>query len=201
MDGEGSSLTAGVTAKRALKVQQVPESSQGIPPEDLTNLRQLRKYLTNAAGSPDLNVNGSVTPVEFALSADSGITQWITGIRFLLEDTYLEINTNDFRRFGTASTGALTNGIQIEIFQSGVTTDIAAEPIVFLGDFLNYADSYINLPNSVGAQEDFILFRFEFDKPVVLAEGSTDKLIVRINDNLTAIDSFKVIARGYQEFA
>jgi hypothetical protein len=200
-DGEGSSTTAGVTAKRALKVQQVPESAQGIPPEDLTNLRQLRKYLTNSAGSSDLNVNGATTPAEFYISADAGITQWITGFRVLMEDENMDINTNDFRRFGSVVSGPLTNGIQIEVLQSGVITSITALPIRYLGDFLNYTDGYTCLPSSVGPSIDFILFPFVFDKPVVLAEGSTDRLTVRIRDNLTAVNSFKVIARGYQEFA
>lgn len=199
-DGEGTGLVAGVTESHALKVQVLPQSSRGVAPEDLSNLRQLREYLTDGTGSSAMNVNGGVTPVEFSVDAEVGITRWITGMRILMEGADLEINTNDFRRFGQAATGALAVGVEIEADQAGAVTAIASEPIVYLGDFLNYADEYTNLVNSVSSQSDFISFIVRFDAPIVLTEGSSDRLLVRINDDLTAIDSFQCIARGYQEF-
>ena len=113
----------------------------------------------------------------------------------------MELNTADFRRFGTA-TGAgtpLTNGVQIETFQSGETISVANEPIRTLGDFLRYADSFTNLVNAVGTQDDYVSFDFDLDKPVVLASGGGDSIIVRIRDNLTTVNSFRCIVRGYQE--
>jgi len=200
-DGSGTNREAYVTEKNALKVQIVPETSKGLPPEDLASIRLLRDYLLNSTGASNMNVNGSVTPVEFKISSSVNITKWITGIRILLEDANLEINTIDFRRFGTATAAStpLTNGVQIEAFQSGETTSISVEPITILGDFLNYADSFTNLVNSISATEDFILFDINFDKPIVLASGGNDTLLIRIRDNLTAINSFKCIAKGYKE--
>lgn len=201
VDGTGTSRAVAVTENNALRVQVLPETSKGVPSADLSALRQLREYLVNTAGSPDMNVNGSVTNVTFSIDSNSGTTQWINGIRILMEDVSLEINTSDFRRFGTATTSGvpLTNGIQIQTFQSGETVNIANEPIRFLGDFLRYADSFVNIINSVGTNEDYIHFDISFDKPVVLASGGSDALRIVIRDNLTAINSMRCIARGYKE--
>lgn len=200
IDGKGSGRHVEVTENFALKVQTISETSRGTSPADIANLRLLREYLTSGAAF-EMNVNGSVTPVEYTITSTAGKTRWITGMRFLLEDASMELNTADFRRFGTATLAGvgLTNGIQVETLQSGETTSIANEPIRFLGDFLRYADSFTNFVNSVGSQDDYISFDFDLDKPVVLAAGGGDALIVRIRDNLTTLNSFRCIVRGYQE--
>ena len=200
-DGEGSGREAIVTENYALKVQNVPETSRGLPPDDLANIRLYRDFLRNGT-SPDANVNGSVTNVVFSVASEINKTKWITSVRFLFEDANMEMNTADFRRFATA-TGAgapLTNGILFSVMQSGAQTDLFAEPIQFMGDFFTYADDYLNLINSVSATEDFLYFDIFFEKPIVLAEGGNDSLMVTVRDNLTALNKFQVLVRGYQEF-
>jgi hypothetical protein len=110
------------------------------------------------------------------------------------------MNTNNFRRFGNASVNALTNGLLFRTRQGGETIELFAEPIVFMGDFFTYSDRYLNLINSVGSQEDFLSFDIDFEKPVVLPEGGNDSISLLVRDNLTAIDKFQVLVRGYQEF-
>jgi len=200
-DGTGTARTVQVLPNNALKVQTVPDSSQGIPPESLANLRLFRGFLENG-GSNDMNVDGSVTQVEFSVESGLNVNIWVTGVRFIFEDRNLEMNTNDFRRFGTATAAAtaLTNGLLFQTTQSGETVSLFSDPVVFMGDFFTYADDYLNLINSVGTQEDFLSFDFDFEKPVVLAEGLTDKVFVTVRDDLTALDKFQVLVRGYQEF-
>lgn len=200
-DGTGTARTVQILPNNALKVQTVPDSSQGIPPESLANLRLFRGFLENA-GSNDMNVDGSVTQVEFSVESGLNVNVWVTGVRFLFEGSNLEMSTNNFRRFGNATSpnNALTNGILFQTTQSGETVDLFAEPVGFMGDFFTYADDYLNLENSVGTQEDFLSFDFDFEKPVVLPEGITDKISVTVRDDLTAIDKFQVLVRGYQEF-
>lgn len=200
-DGEGSGRDAAVTPNNALRVQVVPETSKGLPPEDLANLRLLRTFLKNG-NSIDMNINGAVTPTEFTIGSVPGVTKWVTGMRILLEGASLEMNTADFRRFGTATTGGqgLPNGLLVQADQSGAIVEICAEPIRFVGDFFSYIDSYVNFVNSVGAQSDFLSLDFVFDKPIVLAEGGGDKLSIFVRDNLSAIEKFQVIVRGYEEF-
>lgn len=199
IDGNGSGREAIVTPNYALKTQNVPETSVGIPPEDLANLRLYRNFLRNGT-SPDANVNGSVTNVQFTAQSAINLNVWVTGVRFLFEDTNLEMNTQDFRRFASASVTGLTNGLLFRTLQSGETIEIFAEPIIYMGDFFTYANSYLNLINSVSAQSDFLSFDFVFEKPVVLPEGGSDSIQLVVRDDLTALEKFQVLLFGYQEF-
>lgn len=199
-DGGGSGKLADVTQREGLKVQTLPETAVGIPQKVLTALLVLREYLTNSAGNSSLNVNGSVTSVDFTIKAEAGVTKWLTGFDVLLEDGQMDMSTTEFRRFADAG-ATLTNGILIFAEQSGVTTNIAVDPIQVMGDFFNYADSYINLVNAVAANTDFLRWTFMLDKPIVIPAGTQDRFVFRIRDNLTAMDSFKVIARGYKELS
>lgn len=199
-DGGGTGRLTDVTARDALKVQTMPETAVGIPQRVLTALLVEREYLTNAAGSSNLNVNGSVTAVDFSVRAETGVTKWITGFDVLFEDGQMDMSTTEFRRFADAA-ATLTNGILIFAEQSGVTTNIAVDPIQVMGDFFNYADSYVNLVNAVAANTDFLRWTFMLDKPIVIPAGTQDRFVFTIRDDLTAMNSFKVIARGYKELA
>lgn len=206
-DGLGSQREASVTPQNALLVQVLPETSKGVPPADLSNLRLLQEFFTTSLGSSDQRVNGSVTPVVFSVRAAAGITKWITGFRIFIEADGFEIQTQDFREYGavTAPPG-LPNGIQIEAFQAGITVPVAAEPIRTAGDYLQYAASHLNFVNVITAQSDYYAVDFVLSTPIVLTGGSTDAVIIRIRDNLVAalVSSGTprqyAIARGYQEF-
>lgn len=199
IDGTGTERSAEVTPNYALKVQNVPETSVGIPPEQLANLRLYRDFLRNGT-SPDADVNGSTTNVEFSLASQLNRNIWITGVRFLFEGNNLEMDTSNFRRFGQASGGALNNGLLFRTRQGGETIELFAEPIVVMGDFFTYSDRYVNFISSVASSSDFLSFDIDFEKPVVLVEGGTDSISLLVRDNLTAIDKFQVLVRGYQEF-
>lgn len=200
-DGLGTGKTAQVTPANAVLVQLTPDTSIGISEEALTSIRLQREFFLNSSNSELMNVDGSVTPVDFEITAELGFTKWITGFRIIMEDTNLEMDTADFRRFGSATTAGspLTNGVQIFSFQSGEITNIANDPIRFSGDFFRYSDDYLNFKNAISAQEDYLLFRFNLDKPIVLPDGSSDKIVIRINDDLTPLVTMYAIARGYKE--
>lgn len=215
LDGLGQGYTAQVGPNNALLVQVLPDTSKGVPPADLTALRQLREFFTNPALGDPINqrVNATLAaPVEFSVLASSGLTKWITSFRLNIESQTVQLNSAEFRSYG-ATVAGLTNGVQIEAVQSGVTTNIASEPVRIIGDYLNYSDNAgINFVNALTTTMDFLQFTFTFDKPVVLAEGSSDRLTIRIRDNLVAALTSGgapagvparqyAIASGYQEFA
>ena len=83
--------------------------------------------------------------------------------------------------------------------------DVSAQPISTLGNFLNYTDEFTNFINAVGSSGDFFQAVFAFDQPIVLPEGTQDKLVIRIQDDLTSRITTSVggtmnaIAQGYQE--
>jgi len=191
----------GVNSEGNLQVAVVSQPAADVSDETLERQKLYRGFFEDSTGSSDLNVDGSVTPVEFTISAVSGATRWVTGVRLLFNGTNLEMDTNDFRRFGTATAGGspLTNGVEFFVVQGGLITNFFVNPIVYMGDFFDFADGYLNLTNSVGSQEDFLSFDFDFDVPVVLTPNSTNRVVLKVQDDLTSIDLFKAIARGYRE--
>ena len=203
IDGTGSRRKAKVTLDHALLVTNLDRD--GFDTEDavLTRYKLFRSYLLGPAGSKDMNVNGSSTPVEYSVTSDVGKVLYVTSLRVLLNGTYFELDTQDFRRFGTATTGGspLTNGLTLNAEQGGIVTPLFAEPIQRTGHFMNYADDFVNLKNSVGAQEDFLSFDFHFESPVVLPESVNDRVVMKVQDDLSTILLFQVAVRGYQEVA
>jgi len=203
-DGQGTGRTATVTSANALLVSVLPQSSKGIPPSDLSSLRQLRQFFNDPSGSPNQVVDGSASPVEFSVLAQTGITKWITGFRLIVQGQNTDLSTNDFRRYSQVG-GGLANGVDIEAIQSGATTVITgAGAVQTMGQYLRYADDFVNISSAISAAVDYLHLDFAFDQPVVLTEGTNDRLLIRVNDDLTAaysaVDSTQfAIARGYQE--
>jgi hypothetical protein len=189
-----------VSSDGALLVNIVEGAAAELPVDTLTRRKLLRGFLDNG-GSIDMNVNGSGTPVEFTEVADTTRTKWITSVRVLFNGANLEMNSNDFRRFGeaTASQTPLTNGVELFVVQGGGQTNFFVTPITRMGDFFSYADSYLNIINAVSSQSDFLYFDFDFEQPVVIPPGTTDRIVLRVSDDLTSIDLFNCIVRGYQE--
>ena len=200
-DGTGSNRTAQVTVDRALKVTAGPMTARTYSIDELTRFRVLRKFLTNDALSNDLTIDGSTTAQEFKYRPDNDEVAYIYGIRFILSGTDMELDTNDMMRFGQATAGGtpLTNGILCGVLQSKVMTDLFADPVVTLGDFLSWVDSYMFFRNAVSAQSDYVSFDISFETAVVLTGQKSDEIVVTVQDDLTAIERFEVIARGYYE--
>jgi hypothetical protein len=204
-DGLGSGRTANVTPQNALLVQVLPETSKGVPPADLSNLRFLTEFFRDSTNSIEQRVLGTLAaPVDFTVSASAGVTKWITDFRIILEGQQLEMATQDFRQYGAAA--FLTNGLQIQAIQSGTLTEIAPEPIRLAGDYFQYADGFTNLINTISSTADYLQFNFVLKTPVVLTEGSSDQLRIRIRDNMpialqpAGLARQYAVARGYQEF-
>lgn len=203
-DGVGTRFTAQVNSENALKVYQAnislaDEAEGGY--ESLTRKKQYRDWLRTTGGSESMLVDGSSTPVLFEETSQADRVKWIVSWRLVMNSTYMELETNDFRRFGTAATApGLTNGVQFYFVQGGRQIEVFLEPVKNVGRFLDYADSYTNLVNAVSSQGDYLSFDFVFDQPVALPAGSNDKIVFKVSDDLTALDFMQVVVRGWQEF-
>lgn len=204
-DGLGTGRTVSVTPANALLVQVLPDTSIGIPGALLSRYRLLSEFFTDGGGSSNQVVNGAGTPVEFSIRASVGLTKWITGFRVIIEGNNFELATANFRAYGAIPDPGLPNGIQIEADQGGVITAIANEPVRITGDYLNYATSFTNFVNAITAQADYLQFAFRFEQPIVLTAASTDRVVIRVRDNLIAAILSSgtprqyALATGYQE--
>lgn len=203
IDGKGRGRSAEVTPGGTLLVTPQTETARGIDPETIANQLVLSERFVDESGSFEQVVDGSVTPVEFAIRAEQGFTKWVRGFRLVIIGPNLDISTNQLRRYGATGAG-LTNGIQIESFQSGETASVTAAPVLTIADYFLYQDDFLSLVSAISNNEDLLTFDFGFVRPVVLVEGSTDEVIIRIRDDLTAAlntanASQFAISRGWKE--
>lgn len=204
-DGRGTDRSAGVTPALALEVVRVPDTARGLPVDVVASLQILIERFTDTTGAFNqaLAVGSLATPIEFSITEQKGLTKWITGFRLVIIGPGFDISTNQIRNYGNSG-GGLANGIEIEIEQRGVITPIALDPVTTTSDYFPYQNDFLNLVGAITAGDDLLNLDFDFAKPVVITEGSKDRITVRIRDDLTAAfgtaDSEQfAVARGYKE--
>ena len=167
-----------------------------------TTLLPLRSYFQNN-GSRDMNVNGSVTSVDFSIEADNVREKSVKSMFISIVDAGASLS-----EFGNLP--ALTNGVEF-IWQSQDFGEIViANELKSNFDFVAFAGgspAYGNgatafiAPNVIGNEEAIIAFidfqkLFGFEYGIPLRKGTKDKLIFRINDNVSGVTSFTAIGYG-----
>lgn len=148
-----------------------------------------RQYLLNGS-SYSMNVDGSSTPVTFQNAPASGKIWYISSISIILEDSSM-----NFEKFGGIS--SLTNGVDWYAKENNGSEELLAN-IKRNGDYYGFATDII----FDSASTDIMVISINLFK----SEGTMFKLIgsnsdyikAIINDNLTSIQRFNVIIRGYE---
>lgn len=205
VDGRfGDSRKLAISSDGALFVTQVPRNLGDLTNEQKTRVRFNNSLFTNSSGSSSLNVNGSVTPVEFLIRPPKGMVISLEEVRFRFEGGDLDMGTNDIRKFGTAAgTGGLTNGLEFFIVQNGTQTNIFIDPIQHMSGFINYTvpEGPLNFPDGIAVNQDILTWVINFKPNITIpvVAGGTDRVVVRVNDNLTAINLFQVTGSGALE--
>lgn len=177
---------AEVTDENRLKVESLAVG-QSVNKGDYINVH-LRDN-----GNKDLNVNGSITPVEFSAGPPAGKKWFIARMIIVMED-----NSMNWKKFAGIS-GGLTNGLDIEYSEGGVMKDLLdGEPIKTNLDFIEQCyDTEIDSENT-----DIIRVRWTFSKSGTFLQMNNthaDKMLIRVNDNLSSVDYFHVRIQGYEE--
>jgi hypothetical protein len=192
-----------VSTEGAIYVIQAEPLALELPVEVLTRRKLFFDFFRNSSDSEQMTVDGSVTPVEFTIAAEADKVKWVTQVRFLIEGNNFDLTASgDFRRWGSVAVSpGLTNGIELDVVQGGITSSLFYDPVVNMGDLFNYQTSYENFINAIDAQADFLSVDIQLPQPVTLPAGSSDRMFCRINDDLVDPDflSFRLLAKGYQE--
>ena len=181
--------------------QHLPASE--IPAEILAAQKVLRGFFLDSAGSRDMNIVGALPGTTFEFPFAPNLVQFVFKVRFIIHGGRFNLDTPaELRRFGNAAgAGGLTNGILFFTVQGGVTTQIFSDPVQETGDFFQYNDNpggFLNFPNGIANNVDFLSIDVSFTDPVVLA-ARLDTLVITIRDDLTALDLFHAVAIGTQE--
>jgi len=200
-DGTGSGNYAKVSKEGYLYTQEAP-----FPPADEeSKLTIYREFLTlNGDGTTiDMRVDGSVTPQRFWIQAEPDRDVYITSLSFKLADAGAALN-----EFGGIA--ALANGCRLYYEDQNGEINIGTGLItnfeiirLCLGQpaFGDGTGAFI-AGNVAGGSEGVIPvldFRnFGFRWGLRLSAGSLNRLIIEINDDVTAIDAFDMIAYGFR---
>lgn len=158
-------------------------------------LRELVFLNAENGSGTEMNVNGSVTPVEFYINAPAAGQDDIVvrELRFNAYDNGVKVDNF------LAQNAPLTNGIVVDVNIGGVMS--AFLPIKSTAEFnANFAfGNGGKFDIIVGAGNDFMTATFSPLQAFKLTAGSSDYVRVTINDNLSNVASLSFIAFGYKE--
>ena len=145
--------------------------------------------LTNG-GSDELNVDGSVTPVDFTSEPPTNKNMIVYRLLLVMED-----NSMSWPKF--AGRTALTNGVVIYVTEDGVERNIVTDPIKTNRDFVwNCYDVEID-----AATTAILRLRWTFSRAgtvLVLKDSFSDNFRIEINDDLSGVSYFKATIQGYE---
>lgn len=175
------------------------------PPFEEQKVQPFRQYLTDdgtPTGSNDMGIDGSVTNVEFCISADPSNDRYVTSLNFIVG-------------YGTSGSpyqwadgAALANGSRLSYFNRHGDQEIH-EGIKSNQDMFRLSFSpiptawevrHVNANNDYGYFISIDLTKMGLPFGIKLDAGSNQRLILTIRDNATNADSFNCIAYGFERF-
>ena len=165
------------------------------PTDEKIESLPFRSYFLNA-GSNDMRVNGATTPVEFSIDTDADYDYFIKAINIKLADAGAKFNL-----FGALT--ALTNGIEFIWRSQSIGELTIHDGIKDNLEWYRLANITPSIIDLSGGGADAVIVTvdmkilFSSNWGVRLTKGTTDKLIFRVNDNLSAgLDEFNIIGYG-----
>lgn len=145
-----------------------------------------QEHLTNGGGR-SLNVDGSVTPVEFKLLAHPTKDKIVQACLIYFIDNGIKLEK--FLGLNTS----LTNGVGFSITSASVTATFF--PIKSTVDINNHFSSE---PFQIVVQSggDYVAGRFNPDTPFIVKAGTADSVKLTVNDNLTTVTEGEIVCNG-----
>lgn len=177
---------AGVTAVGRLKVDSLITGGNPNPRPGTSTT----KFALNGSNQL-MNVDGSGTPVVFSVVPSTG------NIFFVFRIVVTMVGTGiNFTKFGNIA--ALTNGLKVEIKEGGgALTEVIESPFKKNQQF--YEGGFNSVIQSAAVDIFTLTFLFNDIGSVLSLKDSLSELIkITVQDDLTNISSFRVVAQGYE---
>jgi hypothetical protein len=178
LDPNDSFRNIAATTTGALKV------AVSAAPADLGNL--IVDDLKTGGGAVNMNVDGSVTPVNFEFLADGTDDIFLNELRFVFLPNVLRVDDSSF-----GSISALTNGVRVAVTSGGVETVLALWKKT--SDLFLTSSGSTPLLETNLSSNDLVVFGIDFGGAVKLVGGSSDKVQVRVQDDLTGAGPNNII--------
>ena len=187
--GSGKKLKVNGEGEVAVTIHNHP------PIDEKVESLPFRTYFENNS-SNDLRVNGSTTPVEFSIDADADYDYFIKAISVKLADAGATFN-----EFGNLS--ALTNGVEFLWRSQDVGELTIHDGIKDNLEWFRFSNTQPIIIDLSGGGADAVVVTIDLQVlfsstwGLRLKKGTKDKLIFRVNDNLSSgIDTFNIIGYG-----
>lgn len=150
--------------------------------------------------SKDMNVDGSVTAVDFDYTPLSGEIEYVTCVAFYINDP----GSMDPSDFGSISTAPLTNGLQFLIKTDGGTETEITNMVDNDDIALRFKRSYAPGGSGEGGlgmldEDDIWIGQMVFDPPLLLDQSQGDYLRFKVRDDITALDGLKATATTWRK--
>lgn len=148
------------------------------------------KQLVDGASSPDMNVDGSSTPVSFTAVPSTSKIFYVSRLIIYMEDA--SMNHSKF----AGISGGITNGIDIKATEDGVERTLQGS-ITRNGGFYNIAHDI----DIASASTDVFTMRWSFHRSgtwIRLKDSTSDNIKIVVNDDLTSVDVFKAVVQGFE---
>lgn len=159
-----------------------------LPLDQIPSQTSAQTFFLMNAGSKLMNVNGSVTPVNFDFTPASG-AYYVEQISFFIQDT----GTQGMADFGALA--ALTNGLLIKTKSNGIENDWQnlKDNIDLAMTFHEHAILLAAVSTGFLNSNDFFLGAFQFDNPITLKFSTSDFFRATVRDNLTGINNLRML--------
>lgn len=204
-DSQGNGKTAHVDSGHLLQVA-VREGDP--PPVSEPNkyrfLSQLASSTGDGTGTTNMKVDGSVTAQVFTIASSIDYD-----IRIMKIIIHIEDGTVSHATFGALA--ALTNGIDVSVFEAGVETFLVKAGKKF-ADLIEQTAAEkpwgdgataFELLSTTGTEDSQILpmdIGALVPNGLRIGRGTEDKFQVEVNDDLSALTNFTVRAVGYRHY-
>lgn len=154
-------------------------------------LGSVQEYLKDTGGSPDMDVNGSVTPVVFSYYAGSDYDVELSSITMIIEEPAIAFGTTFWGETG------LTNGLLVEV-KSEDLENVLCNPR-YTRECLEAAE--VGGFDLVTATPDFARVVRAFPPGTILKKAGTypgdeDYIRATVRDNISGLSYFRMIVRG-----
>lgn len=157
-----------------------------------------RQYFTvdgTANGSNDMIVDGSTTPVEFCIPSEESKDRFVKFISIKLADAGAKLD-----KFGALT--ALTNGVSFEWESQESGSLTIHDGLKDNLEFFRLSEQAPIITDLSGGGADAIIVSWDLSKifgsqwGLRLSQGTTEKLIFRVNDALAGLAEFNIIGHG-----
>lgn len=202
VSGDGKGAAVRVSPEGAMSVVAHPH-----PPKDEDTVFALpvRQRFTDSASSSDMAVDGSSSPVIFSVDADPDFTIYLKTISVNIGDG----GSPALNKFGALA--ALTNGVIWSwdsqdqgniVLHEGIKTNLEFVRLgIDTAGIGTGTDAFLSDVSGGGSEKSYLPFinmgeMFGLPYGIRLRKGTTDRIIFKVNDDLTGLTTFDIITYG-----